>query len=160
MKRENGNLLKDIRLDKELYQIPYKPIFFTLVANYKKCYFINPEINEQIIECLEEIFQTSNIFLPVYCLMPDHLHFVSYATGQEGNLLDRVNYFKSKTSKIGKNFGISDLWQKRYYDHIVREQESLRKISEYIYDNPVRKKLIEYAGDYPYRKINYELLDI
>ena len=45
---------------------------------------------------------------------------------------------------MGWNHGIrGKLWQKGYYDHIVRREEDLRKITEYILANPVRKGLID-----------------
>ena len=93
MKKANGKLIKDIRLNKSLYQKPYTPIFFTMITNYKKPYFIQSDLNKQIIKHLKEIFQTSTIILPVYCLMPDHLHFIIYPSKQDENLMDKVNYF-------------------------------------------------------------------
>ena len=51
-------------------------------------------------------------------------------------------------------FEIKPLWQKNFYDHIVRKEESLLKIAEYIVDNPVRKELVSEWEEYPYSKVN------
>jgi putative transposase len=42
------------------------------------------------------------------------------------------------------------LWQPRYFDHIVRAEEDLRAIAEYILNNPVRKGLVERAENWPW----------
>ena len=92
--------------------------------------------------------------------MPDHLHFIVYLISKGKNILDMINYFKSNSSKIGKNFNINTLWQRRYYDHIIRKEESLKQICKYIYHNPVRKGLVKNSEDYLYSEINYDLIEI
>jgi REP element-mobilizing transposase RayT len=42
------------------------------------------------------------------------------------------------------------LWQPRYYDHIVRAEEDLYRIAEYIVNNPVRKRLTVCPEDWPW----------
>ena len=39
--------------------------------------------------------------------------------------------------------------QARFFDHIVRAEEDLLAISEYILNNPVRRGLVEYPEDWP-----------
>ena len=160
MKTKDRKTSKNIRLDKQLYTLTYQPIYFTLVSNFRKTYFTLHEFNTQIIACLKKIFNRANIMIPVYCLMPDHLHFIVYLISKGKNILDMINYFKSNSSKIGKTFNINTLWQRRYYDHIIRKKESLKQICEYIYDNPVRKGIVEKSDDYLYSEINYDLIEI
>lgn len=160
MKTKNGKLLKNIRLDKELYALPYKPVFFTLITHFKKRYFATPDFNMEIITCLKKVFIKPYCLLPVFSLMPDHLHFIVYLTEKQGNIIHLVNYFKSCSSKIAKSNGIMNLWQRRYFDQIIRKEESLKEISLYIYNNAKRRGLVENSQDYVYHEIKYDLLDI
>lgn len=49
-----------------------------------------------------------------------------------------VRYFKSKCSYIfHKNGFQNDLWQRNYYEHIIRTEYELNRIREYIKDNPI-----------------------
>ncbi len=90
-----------------------------------------------------------NCSVPVYCLMPNHLHFLVYGKTEETSITEFVRRFKSYTSKmIKKNFEIFPLWQKRFYDHVIRKNESLINIAEYVYNNPVRAGLTENAEQY------------
>lgn len=47
--------------------------------------------------------------------------------------------FKSTATKRIRAFGHSDFaWQRNYYEHIVRDEDSLNRIREYILTNPLR----------------------
>ena len=62
------------------------------------------------------------------------------------SLQDVVHRFKTLTTKRYadgvKQFGWTPfrgrLWQRNYYEHIVRDEESLNRIRQYILDNPAR----------------------
>ena len=48
-----------------------------------------------------------------------------------------VRYFKSKCSfDIHKNGLNNYLWQRNYYEHIIRTENDLDKIRQYIFNNP------------------------
>jgi len=42
------------------------------------------------------------------------------------------------------------LWQRQYYDHIIRNREDFDETLNYIHLNPVRRGLVERAEDWPY----------
>ncbi|MWQ71658.1 hypothetical protein F9837_00955, partial [Glaesserella parasuis] len=49
-----------------------------------------------------------------------------------------VRGFKSGvTSWARKNTNILDVWQRNYYEHIIRDEKSYLKIYEYIQNNPI-----------------------
>ena len=52
-----------------------------------------------------------------------------------------INALRNETGSV---------WQAEYYDRGVRGEESLNEIIRYCYENPVRKGLVKWAGDYPY----------
>lgn len=67
--------------------------------------------------------------------------------------------FKGYTGKKIKNYlGLSTpVYQKQYYDHIIRKGESLLEIIKYSWYNPIRKEIVESPYDYPYYWSRYEL---
>ena len=42
------------------------------------------------------------------------------------------------------------LWQKGYYEHVLREDEDSKEIAHYIIANPVRAGLVQSPDDYPF----------
>ncbi len=58
-----------------------------------------------------------------------------------------IGSYKSAVTKHARRLGYEFAWQSRFYDHIIRDNNSFAKISEYIIDNPKNWK-----GDQFYNK--------
>jgi len=78
-------------------------------------------------------------------LMPDHLHglFSFPPSGKPIKLI--VSQWKEWTAK---KLGIR--WQRDFFEHRLRQEESKREKADYILQNPVRKKLVNRAEDWPF----------
>ena len=113
------------------------------------------KIAEKYVKQLDEFYH--HISVDKYIIMPDHVHLlvrISYETGQSGTPVPTEKI--SKNSEISKfvstfkrfcnrEYGIN-IWQNRYYDHVVRNQQDYNEIWEYIENNP-RKWMIMHAKD-------------
>jgi len=52
-------------------------------------------------------------------------------------------------------------WQKDFFDHVNKKDESLANNVKYIVDNPVRKGIVAQCQEYPFKgSIGYNLEDI
>jgi len=123
--------------------------FITICTSNKQPYFTNEDIIKEIIIDLEREANNRNFKVFAYCFMPDHLHLL--LIGEENSkLIDFIKIFKQKTGYSFKQKTKSPLWQKSYYDHVLRKKEDLNKISEYIFNNPVRKNMVRDFREYPY----------
>ena len=73
-----------------------------------------------------------------YIIMPNHIHLIiilqNPQMGGHGNppLQNVVGQLKSFTTKKYNNV----LWQRGYYEHIIRNEQEYLKICEYIENNP------------------------
>ena len=80
-----------------------------------------------------------------YVIMPNHIHLlISNLTGGHGDpplrIYDVVGRFKSFTThQYGKT-----LWQRSFYDHVIRNRNDYNEIWEYIENNPVKWKQDEF----------------
>ena len=53
-----------------------------------------------------------------------------------------VGYIKMTASKaIRQHYGDIAVWQRGYYDHVIRNQEDYLALAEYIQTNPLRWEL-------------------
>lgn len=65
-----------------------------------------------------------------------------------GSLIATLKGFTTNESwKLGY---AGSLWQRNFYDHILRGYESGMRIAEYIGANPVRTGLVAQADEYPW----------
>ena len=85
-------------------------------------------------------------------IMPNHIHLLLRITGEralhEAPLQDErtrsvlskaIGYLKANSSKEIHRFRTGEIiWQRSYYDHIIRSETDYREIAEYIANNPAR----------------------
>ena len=139
------------RLEPELYTHPYRVYFITIRAYRNQSPFVTADLNVQLLDVLRS--EQTCLFCRVftYCLMPDHLHFLVSPCQEDVSVLTFTNQHKGKATNGSWRFGWRGrLWQPRYYDHIVRDNEDLFEIARYILHNPVRKSLVQRAEDWPW----------
>jgi len=145
---------KNNRLEDFDYSDPNNIYYITICSHNKNKYFIDNKINKIILDEID--FRTiEEIDLYCYCLMPDHLHLlIKLKESYKKGLANWISAYKRYTTRIVNfYFGIKPLWQRNFYDHVVRKEESLKAIAEYIINNPARKDIVSYWEDYPYSKI-------
>ena len=75
-----------------------------------------------------------------YVIMPNHVHMLLLLEEEKHAVPRIMRYWKSMiTREIGKS-----IWQRSYYDHIIRDQREYDLIWEYIETNPLRWALDRY----------------
>lgn len=142
-------LTNNQRLDLELYQQANRVVFITINAYLRNAPFVKEPLNQMVIDSLREEQDRQNCSVFTYCLMPDHLHYLVASNIDGVSTLVFTDQFKGKTTNRSWKHGWSGkLWQPRSFDHIIRKDEDLRAIAEYILNNPVRKGLVERAEDW------------
>ena len=82
--------------------------------------------------------------------MPDHLHILVEGLTDRSNLISFMLAFKQSTEKSAAKTFHHPLWQRSFYDHILRGRDSSDSLSWYIWLNPVRKGLCAQPWDYPF----------
>ncbi len=156
---------KKHRLPLEYYTASDCEFFFTISAKWGQPRFTNEKLAQAVVDALLWRKRHHNWTLYVYCLMPDHLHFIVrlppheiryFDGGARGivpeTILDHVGNFKKwTTTKIWwAQGGTGQLWLKSSYDRVIWYNRSVEPVCSYVLNNPVRKGLVEKWQDYPY----------
>jgi len=100
--------------------------------------------------------------LMAFCLMPNHFRFLikePYQT-QTTTTLSIPRFLQLLQSSYAKYFGIKyehtgRVFQGVYKRKIIKNDLHLNIIIEYINNNPVRKKLVDNAKDWPYSTVSH-----
>jgi putative transposase len=125
--------------------------FITICARDKQAVFCDKALNYEVINCLKREKENAGVRIFVYCLMPDHFHMLISPLNSGMNISRFIANFKGKTTRIGWKYGIRErMWQGRFYDHVLRPNEPVRDICEYILNNPVRGNLVGSWKDYKF----------
>ncbi|MBP3413200.1 MAG: transposase [Oscillospiraceae bacterium] len=78
-----------------------------------------------------------------YVIMPNHIHLLvelcDNTCEQDCLPLHKImQAFKSITTREAWSYGLKQLWQRSFYDHIIRNEADYRRIWNYIETNPLR----------------------
>ena len=126
----------------------YGCYFVTICCFQKRCVFTTAARCDWLIKNLSTEAAVARFAIHAFCLMPDHLHFLSQGLSATSNLLHFVKAFKIKTSRpYVRRFG-QTLWQRRFFDHVLRPSESVESFAWYIWLNPVRRGLASTPQQY------------
>jgi putative transposase len=109
-----------------------------------------------IIQWLDIATHFPAITIDEFIIMPNHLHgIIEINVGANNHSPDNntkqtmnngttntvgsiIRSFKFGVVKwMTKNAGISTVWQRNFHDHIIRKDEDLNRIREYIINNPL-----------------------
>jgi putative transposase len=82
--------------------------------------------------------------------MPNHLHALIGIGDADRTLSQIVGSFKSVSTRIYWDRYQGRLWQRQFFDHIIRNESEHFETVEYVRLNPVRKGLVSNWEDWPY----------
>jgi REP element-mobilizing transposase RayT len=99
------------------------------------------------------LFKTEEKFIGTkidkYVIMPDHMHFILILSGGHAGppLHKIIHWFKTMTTNEyikGVNNGSypsfdKHIWQRNYYEHIIRNEQDYQEIWDYIDTNPLNR---------------------
>jgi len=139
---------KRIRLAPEVYQGP-AAFSVTISTAQRLPLFHNGDVVKMCVSALEKTSPRHSMVVLAYCFMPDHLHLLLEAK-EGGNLMRFVKAFKQVSAYRYRQTFQQPLWQKGYYDHILRKEEDVCGVAQYICENPVRAGLVTSLHGYPF----------
>lgn len=92
-------------------------------------------------------------------VLPEHLHTIWELPPGDSAYSIRWQSIKSKFTHALLKHGVQlkmnkkeeyNLWQKRFWEHTIRDEEDLRTHTDYIHYNPVKHGHVEKPLDWPY----------
>jgi putative transposase len=146
--------------------------FFTLVT-YKRIKIFTLAENVSLLRSsIKKVMHKHPFRIDAFVLLPDHLHCVWTLPQQDSDFSTRWRLIKSNFSRnfdqntVGwveeriptiEAFSASRLrkkekqiWQRRFWEHLIRKQQDLNRHIEYIHYNPVKHGLTKAPIEWTY----------
>ncbi len=98
------------------------------------------EISKQYIDKITEIYD--NIIIDEYIIMPNHIHILVLVLYKKDVTLSTI--IKHYKTNVSRKLTYS-IWQKSFYEHIIRNEKEYLKIKEYIKNNIINWKKDKYC---------------
>jgi putative transposase len=105
------------------------------------CVLRRPEISTIVADSFRH-FDGDRYELTDFVIMPNHVHLLAaFPTSQA--MLEQCESWKHFTAtKINRILGVKDrFWQQDGFDHLVRSEEQLQFLRDYIANNPIKARL-------------------
>jgi putative transposase len=137
--------------------------FFTVVTQHRQKILLNEDIRKSLRASITEVRKTLPFKVEAWVLLPDHLHCIWTLPENDDNyslrwlLIKRgvskrcKNYFDAKkqsTSRKSRNE--STIWQRRFWEHHIRDDEDFERCMNYVHINPVQHGYVKRPIDYLY----------
>jgi len=145
------------RLDHECY-VGRDIYFVTICTNRNHHAFVKPDTISGFLYEMYEAAGHTHHSVAAYCAMPDHLHMLLIGKTSDSDVEIFVHRFKQRTGYFYKRITGKKLWQTSYYDHMLREEEDLTEVVNYIVSNPERSGLVKDYREYPW--IGSQIYDV
>jgi putative transposase len=141
--------------------IPGGTYFFTLVTFQRKPIFSNPEAINILRKAINYTMDRMPFKIIAMVILPEHLHCIWSLPQSSSDYSTRWRLIKSyfshewngnKESEISsrKNKGEVDTWQRRFWEHLIRDENDLNDHIEYIHYNPVKHGLVTEPSTWEY----------
>ncbi len=149
--------------------------FITVCAHNRECLFGEIIDGEIRLNAFGELAQFCwddlpkhypNVELDAFVIMPNHVHGIIVLTDSVGaglrpapttmkfkrhgltEIVRALKSFSARRINESKSSQGTQVWQRNYYEHIIRNERDLNTIREYIVNNPLKWELDEYNPEF------------
>ncbi|MCG7869975.1 MAG: transposase [Candidatus Thiodiazotropha taylori] len=138
--------------------------FFTVVTHKRKPLFSDDSARLFLRDAISNVRINYPFEIDALCLLPDHLHTIWTLPDGDVNYSKRWRaikgnfsrgYRKQTSRKIAptisrQNRGEVTFWQRRFWEHLIRDERDYRRHFDYIHFNPVKHGYTESVSDWPW----------
>lgn len=126
----------------------------TARGDHRKLIFADNRDREYWLDLLGLVCKRFNLVIYAYCQMGNHYHIMLETI--DGNLAQAMRQLNSRYSQHfnRRHKLVGHVFQGRYKSILVQKESYLLELSRYIVLNPVRARLVNAAGDWPWSSYN------
>jgi putative transposase len=128
--------------------------FFTVVTYQRQASLIQKEYIHYLREAFHHVRKKRPFDIDAIVVLPDHIHCIWTLPNNDADYATRWRLIKHfVTCKIYKNNTNKNrvkIWQKRYWEHCLRDENDRQKHMDYIHFNPVKHGYVSSPLEWPY----------
>lgn len=129
------------------------PYFITVVTHHRERILVAH--GDLLMQALEGISRRCRFTLSSWVILPDHFHAIIHPEGNDlSNLLQRIKMSFGVLLRKRKGTTSGHVWQKRFWDHAIRDDEDMRRHIDYIHYNPVKHGYVMKPFDWRFSSIH------
>lgn len=148
--------------------IPGATYFFTVVTYRRQPILCDAPLRTALRRAIEEVRASRPFTVDAWVLLPDHLHCLWTLPPGDADFATRWSLIKRRVSQFcrehyrrpewlapsKRKHRESTLWQRRYWEHLIRDEHDCARHVDYIHHNPVRHGHCRTPGEWPYSTVH------
>lgn len=137
--------------------------FFTLVLQDRRSDLLIRRINE-LRQAFKQVIARYPFIIDGVVVMPDHLHMIMTLPPDDANYSQRLGFIKgvfSRQIESLENINASrkskrerGIWQRRFWEHVIRDELDYSRHMDYIHYNPVKHGYVKSPSEWEYSSIH------
>lgn len=143
-------------------QTPGATYFFTVVTYQRQTLFQHPETVALLRQAFWTVKQKHPFTIDAIVVLPDHLHCIWTLPPDDADFSKRWRLIKSEftrycpdsfrqqRSAARQHKGEQAVWQRRFWEHQIRDETDFVRHVDYIHYNPVGHELVKAPKDWAY----------
>lgn len=133
--------------------VPNGLYFITCVTQGRQRVFVSESDLELLRETMRKVKEIHSFSMRAYAFLRDHFHlllFVADTTDISKVMHSIQRNFALNYKKAHGIGGSLKLWQRGFWDHVIRDERDLANHFHYIHYNPVKHGYVLRPEDYPH----------
>ncbi|MGB7814951.1 MAG: transposase [Methylotenera sp.] len=155
--------IKRIIMEYRRYRLLGGTYFFTINLLNRKSSLLTDHA-DVLKQAFSYVKQKHPFEIPAIVVLPEHMHLIMELPEGDDGFPKRIMLIKQyfsrqipkiesiKTSRLNK--GERGIWQRRYWEHCIRDEQDYQHHVDYIHINPVKHGLVSRASDWQYSSIH------
>jgi putative transposase len=138
--------------------------FFTVVSYHRRPILCTDAVRRSLRIAIENLRTTRPFSIDAWVLLPDHLHCIWTLPEGDCDFSTRWSLIKRSVSHFSSEVTLdpasrsassckrreSTIWQRRFWEHQIRDELDFERHADYIHFNPVKHGHVERVIDWPY----------
>jgi putative transposase len=122
---------------------------------------------EILREAVATIHQSREFTINAFVVLPDHLHAVWSLPPGDHNFSTRWRLIKNRFARalpkqepldaVRSSRNERGIWQRRFWEHLIRDEADYARHVEYCYINPVKHGLVTRVRDWPHSSFHRDV---
>jgi len=138
--------------------VPGGTFFFTVNLQERNKSYLTENV-EELREAFRSCKAKLSFQIDAIVILPDHLHCIMTLPPDDTDYAARWKSIKSTFTKSLIKKGVEllkdkngryNLWQRRYWEHTIRDSKDFERHVDYIHYNPIKHKYVKVLSDWPY----------
>ena len=154
-------------------RLPGGRFFFTVVTEQRQRLLTEDPVRLALRQAIQAVRRQRPFRIEGWVLLPDHLHAIWTLPSDDDDHATRWRLIKRRvTHQLGgachnpavmterrRKKGQGSLWQHRYWEHCLRDEDDMRRHLDYLHFNPVKHGLVARVVDWQWSTFHRYLAD-